>query len=99
MLGKSRLCWGPWKPSPLADPTTLLLLLLPVLNLVTMATMSTTFQPPRDGLRREGEGRGELGEGGQWERAAHWHRETRGTIVLCSGWRFPDGFSLLSPFW
>lgn len=52
-------------PSSLAHPTILLLLLLlsPVLNSVATATMSTTFQLPRDGLRRGGK-RGAKGRGG-----------------------------------
>lgn len=52
-------------PSSLAHPTTFLLLLLsPVLNSVAMATMSTTFQLPRDGLRRGGGEREARGRGG-----------------------------------
>lgn len=69
MLG----CWEALPTSSLAHPTIILLLLLllslPVLNSVAMATMSTTFQLPRDGLRRGGEGRGEPGEGGRRARA------------------------------
>lgn len=61
-------------PSSLAHPTILLLLLLlsPVLNSVATATMSTTFQLPRDGLRRGGKrgAKGRGGGGGRWARAA-----------------------------
>lgn len=60
-------CWGVWVvlPSSLAHPAILLLFLSPVLNSVAMATMSTTFQLPRDGLRRRREGgKREPGEGG-----------------------------------
>lgn len=76
-------------PSSLAHPTIFLLLLLlsPVLNSVAMATMSTTFQLPRDGLRRGGGEEGSQGKGGT------------GGIARSSGGPFPDGFFLLDPVW
>lgn len=69
--------WEALLPSSLAHPTILLLLLLlPVLNSVVMATMSTTFQLPRDGLRRGGK-RGARGRGGR-ERGLQVGRGTGG---------------------
>lgn len=96
-------------PSSLAHPTILLLLLLlsPVLNSVATATMSTTFQLPRDGLRRGGKrgakGRGGGGGGGRGLHATRGEtQQGTGDIALRSGLgvTLPRWvFSPLGPVW